>query len=126
MPSVGTLTITSDNDESIQALISRDVCRSILMPCVKAFRPALQVPYPTSATMGFNLALPLLLLLVVDYTSCASLLFNPPPTTRRAALTNFVSAFAVAAAQNQKAFGEEIARRPHTRRSLASTLARAN
>ena len=52
----------------------------------------------------------LLLLLVVDYTSCASLLFNPPPTTRRAALTNFVSAFA--AAQNQKAFAEEIATTP--------------
>ena len=60
--------------------------------------------------MGFNLALSLLLLLVVDYTSCASLLFNPPPTTRRAALTNFVSAFA--AAQNQKAFAEEIATTP--------------
>ena len=64
-----------------------------------------------TATMGFNLALPLLLLLV-DYTSCASLLFNPPPTPRRAALTNFVSAFAVAAAHNQKAFAEEIATTP--------------
>ena len=64
--------------------------------------------------MGFNLALSLLLLLVVDYTSCASLLFNPPPTTRRAALSHFISAsaFAVAAAQNQKAFAEEIATTP--------------
>ena len=64
--------------------------------------------------MGFNLALPLLLLLVVDYTSCASLQLNPPPTTRRAALSHFISAsaFAVAAAQNQKAFAEEIATTP--------------
>ena len=64
--------------------------------------------------MGFNLALPLLLLLVVDYTSCASLQLNPPPTTRRAALSHFISAsaLAVATAQNQKAFAEEIATTP--------------